>query len=215
MAVELKIKPRDKKNPRALRKEGTIPATIYGPDFEATDIQLSAKDFSRLPVEEYTHLIHLKSDADEHEVLIKDIQKDFVTRQVMNIQFYKIKRGHKVNMRVALKFTGVSNAVRLGADFVAPHKEVHVRCFPRHIPQFIEVNISTLENPGDTITFADLVINKEEIEILDPAKEIVCKAETKKTDHTIEPVAPIASAEAAPAGDSAKKDDDKARAKKD
>ena len=215
MAVELKIKHREKKNPRALRKEGSIPATLYGPDFEDMDIQLSAKDFSRVPFEDYTHLIHLKTETEDHEVLIKNIQKDFVSREVMNIQFYKIKRGHKVTMKVALKFTGVSNAVRLGADFVAPHKEVNVRCFPRHIPQFIEVNISSLENPGDTITFADLVINKEEIEILDPSKEIICKAETKKTDHTIEPVAPVVSAEVSTTSDAAKKEDDKAKAKKD
>ena len=213
MAVELQIKPREKKNPRALRKEGSIPATLYGPDFEAMDIQLSAKDFSRVPFEDYTHLIHLKTGTEDHEVLIKDIQKDFVSREIMNIQFYKIKRGHKVTMKVALKFTGVSNAVRLGADFVVPHKEVHVRCFPRHIPQFIEVNITSLENPGDTITFADLVVNREELEILDPAKEIVCKAESKKADHTVESAAP-ASVESASA-DAAKKEDDKAKAKKD
>jgi len=213
MAVELQIKPREKKNPRALRKEGTIPATLYGPDFEAMDIQLSAKDFSRVPFEDYTHLIHLKTGSEDHEVLIKDIQKDYVSREIMNIQFYKIKRGHKVTMKVALKFTGASNAVRLGADFVAPYKEVHVRCFPRHIPQFIEVNISSLENSGDTITFADLVVNREELEILDPAKEIVCKAETKKADHTIEAVAPAVTDTAA--ADSAKKEDDKSKAKKD
>jgi large subunit ribosomal protein L25 len=211
MAVELKIKDREKKNPRALRKEGSIPATLYGPDFKARDIQLSAKDFSRVAFEDYTHLIHLKTDSEDHEVLIKDIQKDFISRQIMNIQFYKIKRGHKVTMKVALKFTGASNAVRLGADFVAPYKEVNVRCFPRHIPQFIEVNISSLENAGDTITFADLVINKEEIEILDPAKEIVCKAENKKADHTIETSAPVA----AESADASKKEDDKAKAKKD
>jgi large subunit ribosomal protein L25 len=214
MAVELQIKPRDKKNPRALRKIGLIPATLYGPDFDSIDIQLSAKDFSKLPVEEYTHLIHLKTENDEHEVLIKDIQKDYLSRDVMNIQFYKIKRGHKVTMKVALKFTGVSNAVRLGADFVIPHKEANVKCFPRHIPQFIEVNITALENPGDTITFADLVVNRDEIEILDPAKEIICKAETKKVDHTIEPIAPV-STEPSASTESAKKEDDKAKAKKD
>jgi hypothetical protein len=102
----------------------------------------------------------------------------------------------------------------LGADFVAPYKEVHVRCFPRHIPQFIEVNITSLENPGDTITFANLVVNREEIEILDPEKEIVCRAETKKADHTIETVAPVAT-EASASAEPAKKEDDKAKAKKD
>lgn len=218
MAVELQIKPRDKKNPRALRREGSIPATLYGPDFAATDIQLNAKDFSRVSVEDYNHLIHLKSEANEdHEVLIKNIQRDFVSRAVLNIEFYKIKRGHKVTMKVALKFNGVSNAVRMGADFVPVHKEVHVRCFPRHIPQFIDVDITALEADGDAITFADLVVNREEIEILDPEKEIVCKAESKRIDHTLEPVAaaPTADAAAVPTVGGEKKEEEPKAAAKD
>jgi large subunit ribosomal protein L25 len=196
MTTEILIKPRENKKPKALRREGQIPATLYGPEIEAQSIQLNAKDFSKVPFEDYNRLITLKGDQ-EHEALIKTVQKDFITREVQNIEFYKIKRGHKVTMKVAIKFTGDSPAVKMGADFVPMHQEAHIKCFPRHIPYFIEVNISSLKASGDHITFADLNINREEIEILDPAQEIICKAESKKKDHTVEPVeAPAAEGEA-------------------
>lgn len=200
MAKELQVKPRENKKARALRRDGQVPVTLYGPEIEPTNLQLDAKEFSRLPFEDYTHLINLKQAGQEdHEVLIKEIQRDYVSREVQSIQFYKIKRGHKVQTRVTLKFVGVSPAVKLGADFVTGHKEAHVRCLPRHIPYSIEVDISSLAQDGDHITFDDLKINREELEILDPGQEIICKAQSKRKDHTIE--ATPAEAEAAPGED--------------
>lgn len=214
MAVHLPVNPRDKQKARALRREGIIPATLYGPEIQAKNIQLSAKDFSKVAFEDYTHLIFLKNpDGSEEEALIKNIQRDFVSREILNIEFYKIKRGHKVNMKVALKFVGDSAAVKFGADLVTIHKEAHIRCFPRHIPYFIEVDISKLANPEDHITFADLNINREEIEILDPGSELICKAETKRKDHTLEPLPTETSADPSAVPTVEKKDEPKAEKK--
>jgi large subunit ribosomal protein L25 len=199
MVVEIAVKSREKKTPRALRREGTIPATLYGPEIQPMDIQLSAKEFSRVPFEDYSHLIHLKEGDTEHEALIKDVQRDFLSREVQSIQFYKIKRGHKVTMKVAIKIRGESQAVKMGADLVLVHKEAHIKCFPRHIPYFIEVDISKLDKDGDFITFDGLQINREEIEILDPGQELICKVQSKRTDHTIEKAAPAAADAAATA----------------
>lgn len=196
MAVTLEIKSRENKKPKVLRKSGIIPATIYGPEIEAMNIQLDEKSFSKVPYADYTHLINLKEANNTHEVLIKNIQRDFLTRKVLNIEFYKVMKDHKLNAKVAFKFIGESKAVKLGADFVVNHKEAHIRCLPRNIPYAIEVDISVLENPEDHITFADLKIS-DEIEVLDPDLEIICKAVIAKKDHTIEPVA----TEATPAPD--------------
>lgn len=210
MATELQVKPRENKKARALRREGQIPVTLYGPETEPVNLQVAAKDFSRVPFVDYTHLIHLKEGNEDHEVLIKEIQRDYVSRDVQSIQFYKIKRGHKVTTRIAFQFVGVSPAVKLGADFITVHKEAHVRCFPRHIPYSIEVDISGLTQEGDHITFNDLNINREELEILDPGKEIICKAQTKRKDHMIEDVAPVeADAGAAAAEGEEKKEEAK------
>ena len=183
MAVEIKIEKRNNaKKARALRAEGTIPATLYGPEIEPQMIQLNAKDFSRVNFHDYTHLINLKGDGDEHEALIKNIQRDFVTRDVLNIEFYKVKRGHKVTMKVELKFEGTSQAVKTGADLVVIHKEANIRCLPKDIPYFLPVDITKLEEIGNHVTFADLEFDREKIELLEPEKEVICKAEVKKAN---------------------------------
>lgn len=182
MAVEIKIEKRTNKKAGALRTQGIIPATLYGPEIEPQNIQLNAKEFSRVNFHDYTHLISLKDGTEEHEALIKNIQRDFVTRDVLNIEFYKVKRGHKVTMKVELKFVGVSPAVKLGADLIVIHKEANIRCFPRHIPYYLEVDISKLANVGEHITFADMNFDRETIELLEPAKEIVCKVDSKRTN---------------------------------
>lgn len=187
MATELQVKPRENKKSKALRREGQIPVTLYGPEIESMSLQLGAKEFSQVPFADYSQLIHLKGEGSEdHEVLIKDIQRNFVSRDVQSIQFYKVKRGHKITTKVSFKFVGVSPAVKIGADFVVGHKEAHIRCLPKDLPYSIEVDISSLAKDGDHITFADLNINREELEILDPEKEIICKAQAKRADHTIE-----------------------------
>ena len=203
MVVELKVEKRADKKPGAIRAAGDVPATLYGPEIEPQNIQLNAKEFSRVNYHDYTHLINLKDGSDEHEVLIKNIQRDFVTRDVLNIEFYKVKRGHKVTMKVELKFTGTSQAVKTGADLVTIHKEANIRCLPKDIPYFLEVDITKLENIDDQIAFSDLVFDREKIELLEPAKEIVCKAEAKRV-NVVEKAAPAeGEAEAAAEGDAA------------
>ena len=183
MAVEIKIEKRaTNKKPGVLRAEGNIPATLYGPEIEPQSIQLNAKEFSKVNFHDYTHLIQLNGDGEEHEALIKNIQRDFVTRDVLNIEFYKVKRGHKVTMKVELKFIGVSPAVKIGADLVVIHKEANIKCLPKDIPYFLEVDISTLKENGEYLTFADLNFDREKIELLEPGKEIICKAEAKRTN---------------------------------
>jgi large subunit ribosomal protein L25 len=195
MAVEIKVEKRSNKKAGALRTEGIIPATLYGPEIEPKNIQLNAKEFSRVSHHDYTHLISLKDGTEEHEALIKNIQRDFLTRDVLNIEFYKVKRGHKVTMKVELKFIGVSPAVKLGADLIVIHKEAHIKCFPRHIPYYLEVDISKLVNVGDHITFADMNFDRETIELLEPPKELVCKVDSKRT-NVVETSAPEAPAPA-------------------
>ena len=181
--LEIENRSADKKA-KELRREGLIPATLYGPEIESQSIQLDAKTFSRVPFVELSRLINLKRDNEDIEVLVKNVQKNFVSGEVQNIEFYKIKKGHKVTTKLGLTFVGTSEAVKMGADLVTVHNEVHIRCLPRHLPYKVEVDITALKTEDDTVTFADLNLG-EDVEVLDPPAEIICKAETKKIDHSL------------------------------
>ena len=181
MTVELNIEKRDTKSkPRALRREGIIPATLYGPDLEnSVSCQVELKDFKKIAYKDYKHLIDLKVGDDAHEVLIRSIQKDFVSGEIKNIEFYKVKRGHKLVTKVALEFVGVSPASKMGCDVVTQYNEVTIKCLPRDIPDQIEVSIEALKKAGDMISIAD-INNSDKFEIQDPAAEVVVKAVAKR-----------------------------------
>lgn len=190
--VKLEVKKRDKKTqkPRALRREGFIPATVYGPDTDPQDLIICQKDFRQIPFSDYTHIIELSPEgAEPFNTLIKDIQKQPVSGEVQNIEFYKLKKGHKVNIRVTLKFINNSEAVKMGAELLTAYQEVHLKCLPKSIPDHVEVDLSLLKEAEDTVTFADLKLG-EDIELLDPPAEIICKAETKKKSY--EEATPVA-----------------------
>ncbi|NQY80957.1 MAG: 50S ribosomal protein L25 [Candidatus Caenarcaniphilales bacterium] len=181
MAIELNVEERDvKTKARALRREGFIPATLYGPELdESISCQVSLKDFKKIAYKDYKHLIDLKTGTDTHEVLIRNIQKDYVSNEIKNIEFYKVKRGHKLTTKVALKFIGESPASKMGADIVTQYTEMTVKCLPRDIPDDVEVSIDTLKKAGDMISFADLPAN-DKLEIQEPLGEIIIKAVAKR-----------------------------------
>lgn len=199
MAITLKAKARNKDiKPNQIRREGLVPATVYGPEIEPESLTVDYREFSRVPFSEYNHIIELEKEGqDKFDVLIKNIQRNYVSREPLNIEFYKVKKGHKVSTKVTIEFIGDSEAVRMGADLVTMHKEVHVRCIPRKIPREVKVDLSVLKTTEDHVTYADLKLD-DEVEILDPLNEIICRAETKKVDHSQAIAAEDAAAAAAP-----------------
>ncbi len=217
MAVTIEIEARDEQTkPGALRRQGFIPATIYGPNFKSRNIRLNARTFRRISQRDYTHLVRLEeAGAESMDALIKNVQKNFLNGEVQNIEFLRIDKNRKLNTRVAFEFIGVSEAVRAGADLMVAHKEAHIRCLPSQIPEVIQIDISALKTEADHISFADLKL-ADGIEILDPLTEIVCKAETRKIDHELVLAADVAkaneAAEAAKAADAAKLAADAAKA---
>ena len=198
MVTILEVEKRDPKAKKAgaLRRDGKIPATIYGPGVEPHSVELGLKDFKKIPFEDYKHVIEITEEGkDPYDALIKKIQKQPVSGEVQNIEFYKLKKGHKVTIKLDIKFTGDSEAVKMGGDLILVHQEANIRCLPRQIPKCLEADLSKLKEIDDAITFGDLPLS-EGVELLDPPAEVVCKAATKKV-AVVETSAPAAEAEAA------------------
>jgi large subunit ribosomal protein L25 len=203
MSTTLEIQPRNlQQKAKVLRREGVLPATMYGPEIEATSIQMNMKDFKKISFADYKRLIELKTDDDTHEVLIKNIQKNYLTQEPMHVEFYKVKKGHMLTTEVALKFVGNSEAIKLGCDLVVQHDYVNIKCLPRDIPYNIEVDLSSLNKPGDMIAIHDLKFDSDKIEVTTPPKEIVCKAQAKRGGAALlaaeEEIAPAEGAAATP-----------------
>lgn len=172
----LKASKREPKTPNQIRREGKVPATLYGPAVESESLQFDAHEFSRLPAAAFSHLLELDMDGKPVNVIIRNVQRVSTSDKVMNVEFYRVSLDKKLTVTVPIKFVGVSPAVKnLGAQFIESHPTVDIECYPHDIPDFIEANIATMKELDSVITFSELKIGGS-IKILNPLEEIVARA---------------------------------------
>jgi large subunit ribosomal protein L25 len=155
--LELKADPRakgSKNSARRLRREGKIPAILYGPKTQPTALQLDKKDFStRVAVLEGSHLVRLKSaDAalTEKVALVKDMQFHPISGDVIHTDLYEVDLAAKITVRVPLRFVGKAAGVVRGGILQPIVREVEVECLPLDIPESFNVDVSALDI-GDSI----------------------------------------------------------------
>lgn len=195
---KLKLEQRENKKPNQLRREHKVPVTVYGPGKPSVSAQVCAHEFSRLPAAAYSHIIDL--DLGGQGVLpaiIRDVQRKSTTGAVLNVQFYRTAADRKLSVTVPLKFTGSSPAVHQGGQLVEVYQEADIECFPQDIPDYLEVDISTIVEIDHGIHFGELKVPST-IKILNPHEEIVVRVVAKRASVEKAPGAETAAA-AAPA----------------
>ena len=198
----LKAPKREDKKPRLLRREGNIPATIYGPAVESESVQIDAREFSRLPAAAFSHLLELETDGGKPvNVIIRNVQRVSTSDAVLNVEFYRVSLDKKLTVSVPIKFVGVSPAVKIfSAQFLESAVAVDIECYPHEIPDFVEADISKLKELDSAITFQDLKISPS-IKVLNPLEEIVARAVTPRSTAVEDANQTAQEEAAAPAGE--------------
>jgi len=182
-----------------LRKEGKIPAVVYGGKevrYVVVDNREFEKKYHKAPE---SMIISLMLDGQELcEVLIKDYQDDILTGMMQHIDFYEITRGVLLKTMIPVHMEGTPVGVKAGGVLEQIVHQIEVECFPRHIPEKIVVDVSALDM-NDAVYAKDLPVNPD-VKYLIDAEEIICHV-----THIKEDVAPAADAtpvaDAAPAAD--------------
>jgi large subunit ribosomal protein L25 len=173
--IKLAVKQREGKKPRQLRRDGFVPATLYGPGQDSENVQVDAKEFSRLPVAAYSHMIELDFGTKANvNAVIRHVQRRSINHNLMHVEFYRVRLDRKLTMSVPLKFVGTSEAVVLGGQLQENYQEAEIESFPGDIPDFLEVDLSLITEIEGAIHFADLKVS-DKIKILNPADEIIAK----------------------------------------
>lgn len=145
---------------RRIRSRGGIPGVFYGPKLEAAvPIELDSREFSKtIDVLEGSHLIQLQSDAGEltqKVVLLREVQRHPVTDRVLHTDFYEVDLTKKLEVTVALHFTGKAAGTLEGGILQPIVREITVLCLPTEIPNYVEVDVSPL-GIHDSIHVEDL-----------------------------------------------------------
>lgn len=164
------------KKVRKLRREGILPANIYGKDLESVSVQVPIKEFEDVYKEVgETGLIDLMLDGKKRPVLIKNLQLTYPSRTPIHSDFFQVNLKEKVKTMVPLSFIGEPKAVddNIGT-LLQPVSEVEVEALPEALPENIEVNVEHLAAIDDQITIADLKI-PEGVTILNDEGQVLAK----------------------------------------
>lgn len=139
---------RRKGGARAMRREGKLPAVLYGPKRTSLAIAVDAKEFVvRGATGEGSHLIRLQSAEPEiggRLALVKDVQHDPVSGAVVHADLYEVDVHTKIRVEVPLHFVGRAAGVELGGILQPIRRSVEVNCLPTDIPSFLEVDVTLL-----------------------------------------------------------------------
>jgi large subunit ribosomal protein L25 len=179
--LSIKASNRDLKSskPAKLRKEGVLPAVLYGNKIENQAISISAREFDKIFKKsgESTIINLLTDDGKTHPVLVHDVQYHYLTSEPTHIDFYEVSMTEKLKAMVALEFIGESPAVKsLGAILVKVLNEVEVECLPADLPHNIVVNLDNLKTLTDSIHIKDLTLPAK-VKVLNEADELVAKVQ--------------------------------------
>jgi len=209
-AIDLKAQKRTilGKKVKTLRREGVIPAHIFGKGLKTLHISVGDREFLKVFDQAgETGIVNVKIDSSEHPVLIRNVQEHPVTRQLLHIDFYQVNLKEKVTVNVPLEFEGEPLAVEKKEGLLlTPISEIEIEALPADLPETVKVDISRLEKIDDTIHVKDLKVDKAKIEILTDPEAIVAtigelvtkKMEEVEAEIEAEQAEAVAEAEAVP-----------------
>lgn len=191
---------------KSLRREGILPANVYGKKVKSLSIQLIAKEFMTVYGRAgETSLVDLKIDGEVKPVLISHIQKNPVTDEIIHVDFHQVDLKEKVKAAVPLEIIGESPADKSGIGILVQQmSEIEVEALPTDLPEKIMVDVSKLENVDEAILVKDLVFDKEKVAIDQDGEQIVVKIEppAKEEEVAPPPTEEAVGEEGAPAGES-------------
>jgi len=164
------------KNTDKLRKEGKLPAVLYGYKAKNLPLQLDYREFEKVYEEAgESSLISLEVEGEKKpfQVLIYDFQKDPLSGQFTHVDLYQPSLKKKIETNVPLVFEGEPGAVKnLDGTLVKNISEVEVRSLPHNLPHELKVNVEKLETFEDHVKISDLVL-PEGVEVLKDPEEII------------------------------------------
>ena len=140
---------------RKIRKEGRIPAVVYGHS-EPMHISLDEKEFTKkLENLSESTIIELNVGKNSYSVLIKDFQDDILNSRIEHVDFFEIERGKSLKTNVPVHIDGTAQGVREGGVLEVRLHDLEVECLPKDIPAVINVDVTEL-NSGEAIHVADI-----------------------------------------------------------
>ena len=170
------------KQVKALRREGKLPAVIYGRHLEPISIALDSHSAGlALAKVSASSLVTLDVDGTEYPALVRERQRDYIKGVLTHVDFLAVDMNEKLRTSVGLAFVGVSAAVKdYNGILVHNLERLEVECLPGDLPERINVDIAMLKQIGDIIRVRDLAVSDKVRILADPEETIAVVTITKE-----------------------------------
>ena len=146
---------------RRLRREGMVPAVIYGADEDPQSITLKHSEVLKRQGQEafYSHILTVNIDGKATKAILRDMQRHPAKPIIMHMDFMRIDENKAIRVNVPLHFAGadVSPGVKAGGMLTHDVVEVALDVLPKHLPEYIEIDVSGMEI-GDSVHLSDLTL---------------------------------------------------------
>ncbi|HSL46054.1 MAG TPA: 50S ribosomal protein L25 [Anaerolineales bacterium] len=172
------------KQVKAMRRAGKLPAVIYGRHTDPINVTLDAHTAS-LVLGRLTSssLVTIKLDGQEYPALVREKQRDYIKNRLLHVDFLAVSLTETLRATVSINFVGVSVAVKdYNAVLVTNLQSLEVECLPADLPERIDVDISVLNRPGESIRVRDVQVS-DKVRILDDPDTTVAVATFAKVEE--------------------------------
>ncbi|MBO9663646.1 50S ribosomal protein L25/general stress protein Ctc [Dokdonella sp.] len=149
---------------RRLRRDGFVPAIVYGGELQPVSIQLLQKDVWHASQNEwfYSSILDLSLNGDVQKVLLRDMQRHPFKQLVLHLDFQRINENEAIRVRVPLHFLnqeGSPAGKTSGVVITHELNEIEVSCLPKDLPEYVEVDLGAL-NVGDIMHLSEIKLPK-------------------------------------------------------
>ncbi|HEX9011518.1 MAG TPA: 50S ribosomal protein L25 [Holophagaceae bacterium] len=194
MSQEVLVVPKREKFGKAairdLKKQGMIPAVVYGLNEPPVAIAISPKAVARVIASEagMNSVMFLQREGTDiqRHVILKDVQRDPITGRLRHVDFMRVDMSHKVRVKVPVRLIGTAIGVKSeGGVLDFAHREIEVECLPSLIPAHIDVDVTALK-VGDSLRFDQLALIPN-VALVGDAHQVVCSIHGKAPEEEVAP----------------------------
>ena len=179
---------------KKLRRDGKVPAVVYGAKRDPVAITVDRKSVSEL-IQKSEHgvrsvfLLKMAGTDQQRHAMIKEITIDPISRKMTHIDFVRVLMDEKVKVTIPVHLNGTAIGVKEGGVLDFQVRELHVECLPNAIPDSIEVDVAPLGG-HEYYRIKDLNI-PEGVKVLDDPERVVVGVTHLKAE-VVEPTAEVA-----------------------
>lgn len=183
---------------RRIRRDGRIPAVLYGRSGKPISLELDAGEFvSRVKNISESTIVKVEIDGQAHEAFVKDTQRNIINGNIIHVDFYEVESGIALRARVSVHIHGTPIGVREGGVLESPLHEIEVECLPKDLPERIDVDVSELK-VNQSLHVRDIALG-DGVRLISAADQVVALVKFARTEAAAStPEDAAAAAETAP-----------------